>query len=129
MFKDSKALNVLGVDDVAKAKEFYIKTLGLTNIGSGLGELMLDLGDSKSMMVYPDENHKAASSAVLTFQVDDIDDAVDQLTKAGVAINREDAIVEPDEKGIVRNLADGKGPDVALFKDPAGNILSVLQGA
>jgi hypothetical protein len=84
MFKDSKVFNVLGVDDVSKAEEFYIKTLGLVNSSEGPGELTLDLGSGNSVMIYPDGDHKAASSAVLTFHVGDINTAVDQLFEAVV---------------------------------------------
>ena len=87
-----------------------------------MGGLGLHLGGGHEIFVYPKENHEPASHTVLNFAVDDVDDAVDRLTGAGVTIERYEGM-ELDEKGIMR----GQGPTIAWFKDPAGNTLSVIE--
>ena len=120
MFKDTKAFSGFSVDDIPRAKQFYGETLGL-NVTDEMGGLALHLGSGGNVYVYPKDNHVPATFTVLNFPVADVEAAVDHLTEAGVSFERYDGI-ESDEKGIHR----GEGPTIAWFKDPAGNILSVL---
>lgn len=121
MFNASKAFSSFSIDDVKKAKEFYGKTLGLKVSESAEG-LELHPGNL-DVFLYPKSNHKPASFTVLNFMVDDIEAAVDALKKTGVHFEQYDGAIKTDEKGIHRN----GGPSIAWFKDPAGNILSVLE--
>jgi catechol 2,3-dioxygenase-like lactoylglutathione lyase family enzyme len=121
MFKESRAFSGFSVDDVEEAQRFYSETLGLdTSIENGM--LELHLGGGAAILVYPKPNHAPASFTVLNFPVEDIDEAVGELTRAGVRFERYDEF-DQDDKGIARN----DGPSIAWFKDPAGNILSVLE--
>jgi catechol 2,3-dioxygenase-like lactoylglutathione lyase family enzyme len=121
MFRASKAFSSFSVDDLSKAKEFYGKKLGLKVAESPEG---LELHpDNLDVFIYPKPNHTPATFTVLNFLVDDIEGAVDELTKSGVRFENYKGELETDEKGIHRN----GGPTIAWFKDPAGNILSVLQ--
>jgi catechol 2,3-dioxygenase-like lactoylglutathione lyase family enzyme len=123
MLEDSKAFSGFAAPDIAKEKEFYGKTLGLkTSEEHGL--LRLHLAGGNNVLIYPKPDYTPATYTVLNFPVDDVDQAVDKLTKRGVQFehyNRGD--LKTDEKGIMR----GNGPTIAWFKDPAGNILSVLK--
>jgi catechol 2,3-dioxygenase-like lactoylglutathione lyase family enzyme len=123
MFENSKGYSGFSVDDVDKAKEFYGHTLGL-DVSENNGMLELQVADATKVLVYPKDNHVPATFTILNFPVDDVEQAVDELTKRGVRfeIYDEDDL-KTDEKGILR----GQGPDIAWFKDPAGNILSVLK--
>ena len=122
MFENTRAFSGFSVDDIGAAKRFYGDTLGLNVTEEEMGLLGLHIAGGTEIMVYPKENHEPATFTILNFPVDDIDAAVDDLTTKGVAFERYDGF-EQDEKGIAR---DG-GPQIAWFKDPAGNILSVLQ--
>jgi catechol 2,3-dioxygenase-like lactoylglutathione lyase family enzyme len=125
MFRDAKAFSGFSVDDTAKVKSFYADTLGLnvTEDAAGLG---LQLGGGGSVFIYPKgEGHVPATYTVLNFQVDNVNAAVDALVQKGVKFERYDGMNQ-DAKGIARS--DGQGPNIAWFKDPAGNILSVLDG-
>ncbi|MEU9103418.1 VOC family protein [Streptomyces xanthophaeus] len=123
MFADSKAFSGFSVDDLDKAKEFYGSTLGLrVSQDSTMGHLALHLAGDATVLVYPKDNHQPASFTVLNFPVDDVDRAVDELTARGVTMERYEGF-EADDKGIVRGEG---GPTIAWFKDPAGNVLSVL---
>jgi predicted enzyme related to lactoylglutathione lyase len=122
MFKASKAFSSFSVDDLSKAKEFYGKKLGLKVSESAEGLELHPAGDA-GVFIYPKPNHKPATFTVLNFMVDDIEAAVDELKKTGVRFEKYDGEIKTDEKGIHRN----GGPTIAWFKDPAGNILSVLQ--
>jgi catechol 2,3-dioxygenase-like lactoylglutathione lyase family enzyme len=124
MFRDSHAYAGFSTNDIEKAREFYGQTLGL-GTSEGMGALMLDLAGGGHVLIYPKDNHEPATFTVLNFPVDDIDTAVDTLKAAGITFERYDGI-EQDERGIARGRAAGQGPDIAWFKDPAGNILSVL---
>jgi len=122
MLKDSKAFSGFSVDDIQKAKEFYGQTLGL-KVSESHGLLTLHLAGGNNVLIYPKPNHAPATFTILNFPVDNVDKAVDELAKRGVRFeiyNTPD--IKTDEKGIMR----GKGPTIAWFKDPAGNILSVL---
>jgi predicted enzyme related to lactoylglutathione lyase len=121
MFKDTKAFSGFSVDDIPRAKQFYGETLGL-NVTDEMGGLALHLAGGGNVYVYPKGNHVPATVTILNFPVADVEEAVDRLMEAGVSFERYDGI-ESDEKGIHR----GEGPTIAWFKDPAGNILSVLE--
>jgi catechol 2,3-dioxygenase-like lactoylglutathione lyase family enzyme len=121
MFTNTKAFSGFAVEDVQKAREFYGETLGLeTSEEHGL--LTLHLAGDRDTLVYPKPDHTPATYTILNFPVDDIDKAVDELASRGVRFERYDGF-EQDERGIFR----GGGPFIAWFKDPAGNVLSVLQ--
>ena len=123
MFKDSNAFSGFSVDDIPRAKQFYGETLGL-NVSEEMGALGLHLGGGGDVFLYPKDDHVPATFTVLNFPVEDVDEAVDRLTAAGVTFERYEGF-EQDEKGIARG-GEEKGPTIAWFKDPAGNILSVL---
>jgi catechol 2,3-dioxygenase-like lactoylglutathione lyase family enzyme len=125
MFRNSRAFSGFSSNDIPKAKEFYAQTLGLEVTEEG-GSLTLHLAGGGTVFIYPKENHEPASFTVLNFPVEDIDPAVDRLSKAGVQFERY-AGLEQDERGIVRPPSGEQGPPIAWFKDPAGNILSVLE--
>jgi predicted enzyme related to lactoylglutathione lyase len=121
MFKDTIAFSGFAVDDMDRAREFYATTLGLqTSEENGL--MTLHLAGERPTIVYPKPGHEPASYTILNFQVDDIDAAVDELASRGVRTERYEGM-EQDERGVMRS----GGPYIAWFKDPAGNILSVLQ--
>ncbi len=122
MLKDSKAFSGFSVDDIQKAKEFYGQTLGL-KVSESHGLLTLHFAGGNNVLIYPKPNHAPATFTILNFPVGNVDKAVDELAKRGVRFeiyNTPD--IKTDEKGIMR----GKGPTIAWFKDPAGNIFSVL---
>jgi catechol 2,3-dioxygenase-like lactoylglutathione lyase family enzyme len=121
MFRDTKAFSGFAVDDMRKAKDFYGETLGL-RVSEEYGLMTLHIAGDTSVLVYPKEDHTPASFTILNFPVDDIDRAVEELAGRGVHFERYDGF-EMDGKGIFR----GGGPYIAWFKDPAGNVLSVLQ--
>ena len=120
MFKDSIAFSTFSADDIPRAKQFYGETLRL-NVEDQMDGLAVHLAGGGEVFIYPKDDHQPATFTVLNFAVDDIDDAVDRLSSAGVTFERYESM-EQDEKGINR----GEGPEIAWFKDPAGNILSVL---
>jgi predicted enzyme related to lactoylglutathione lyase len=123
VFKYSKAFTGFSVNDLQKAKEFYSKTLSF-EVSEMNGLLNLHVGNDTRVLIYPKSNHTPATFTVLNIPVDNIEQAVDELTKRGVSFEMYDeAELKTDEKGIFR---DG-GPNIAWFKDPAGNILSVLE--
>ena len=122
MLKESKAFSGYSADDIPAAKQFYGETLGLTTTEE-MGALALHLGGGGDVFIYPKDDHAAATFTVLNFPVEDIDAAVDRLAAAGVSFERYDGF-DQDEKGIARG---DEGPKIAWFKDPAGNILAVLE--
>jgi catechol 2,3-dioxygenase-like lactoylglutathione lyase family enzyme len=123
MFKDTKAFSGFSVDDLQKAQKFYGQTLGL-EVTEEHGLLLLNIAGGGKIIVYPKPNHTPATYTILNFPVEDIERAVDELTRRGVRFERYDQKeLKTDEKGIHR----GEGPLIAWFKDPAGNILSVLE--
>jgi catechol 2,3-dioxygenase-like lactoylglutathione lyase family enzyme len=126
MFRDTKAFSGFSVDDLQKAKQFYGQTLGL-QVSEENGLLTLHLSGGTTVLVYPKDGHVPAEFTILNFPVDDIDKAVDELVARGVSFERYEGFPQ-DERGITRGIASGQGPDIAWFKDPAGNILSVLTG-
>ena len=122
MFKNTKAFSGFSVDDVSRARQFYESTLGL-DVSEENGMLTLHIAGGRDTLVYPKgDDHTPASFTILNFPVDDIETAVAALAQRGVEFERYPGM-EIDEKGIFR----GGGPPIAWFKDPAGNVLSVLQ--
>jgi predicted enzyme related to lactoylglutathione lyase len=124
MFADTKAYSGFAVDDFGKAREFYGETLGLktTVMDEEHGLMTLHLPGGRDTLVYRKPDFEPATYTILNFEVGDIDEAVDQLASRGVSLERYDNF-DQDEKGIFR---DG-GPNIAWFKDPAGNVLAVLE--
>jgi len=122
MFHDSHAFSGFSVNDIPRAREFYGQTLGL-EVTEDNDMLTLHLAGGGNVLIYPKENHEPASFTVLNFPVTDIDAAVDSLTRAGVQTERYQGFNQ-DERGIMRD----QGPPIAWLKDPAGNVLAVLQG-
>lgn len=123
MLTHSGAFSGFSTDDIAAARAFYAGTLGIP-VKEGEGMLTLELGGGHRVLIYPKEDHRAATYTVLNFEVADIDAAVDELTAAGVELERYPGSPQ-DERGVVREW----GPPIAWFTDPAGNILSVIQTA
>src|SRR5688572_24856605 len=121
MFEKTKAFSGFSVDDVQRAKSFYGDTLGLrVSEQAEQGLLFLHITGDRDTLIYPKEDHTPASFTVLNFPVDDIEEAVDELTERGVGFERYPGTeMETDERGIFR----GGGPLIAWFKDPAGNVL------
>jgi catechol 2,3-dioxygenase-like lactoylglutathione lyase family enzyme len=121
MFANTKAYSGFAVRDLQEAREFYAETLGLrTSEENGL--MWLHLAGGRDTLVFQSSKLVPASYTILNFEVDDIDEAIDALVARGVRFERYDDIAQ-DEKGVSREL----GPYIAWFKDPSGNVLSVLQ--
>lgn len=125
MLKDNYAFSGFSVNNLDEAKKFYTETLGVNVEEDAMG-LTLKLSGGASVFVYPKENHTPATFTILNFVVTNIDQTVQDLQAKGVSFEHYDM---NDEKEIARGIAAGRGPDIAWFKDPAGNILSVLQEA
>lgn len=121
MFEHTKAFSGFSVDDIAKARQFYGETLGL-KVAEESGMLQLHIAGGTNILIYPKSDHTPATFTILNFPVEDVDQAVDELAARGVRFERYDNMPQ-DDKGIMR----GQGPDIAWFKDPAGNVLSVLK--
>lgn len=121
MFATTKTFSGFSVDDLDKARQFYGDTLGIET-SEQYGLLTLHLAGGRDTLVYPKPDHTPATYTILNFEVDDIDQAVDGLAARGVQFDRYDGLGQ-DEKGVNR----AGGPYIAWFRDPAGNILSVLQ--
>lgn len=120
------AFSGFSVDDIDAAEQFYGTVLGLDAQRNAMGFLDLRLPSGGSILVYAKPNHTPASFTILNFPVADIDAAVDELISRGVQTKiYSDAEFDSDERGIVRG--DGRGPDIAWFRDPAGNVLAVMQ--
>ena len=123
MFKNTKSFSGFSVNDVQQAKEFYGQKLGL-EVSEAHGLLQLHIAGGTTILVYPKENHTPATFTILNFPVDNIEQAVDNLARRGVQFESyHEGDLVTDERGIFR----GGGPKIAWFKDPAGNILSVLE--
>jgi catechol 2,3-dioxygenase-like lactoylglutathione lyase family enzyme len=116
------------VDDLDAARSFYADTLGLTVSDGPMGNLDLSLPAGGHVFVYPKNDHQPATYTILNLVVPDIDAAVDELNSRGVATAiYDDPALPTDERGILRGRREQRGPDIAWFRDPAGNVLSVLQ--
>ena len=124
MLSDSKAFSGFAVDDLDAARRFYGETLGLTvsDVEDGPGLLSLDLPGDRGTLIYPKPDHTPADYTILNFPVTDVEATVDWLAARGVEFERYDGMGQ-DEKGIAHEA----GPLIAWFKDPAGNVLSVLE--
>ncbi len=123
MLKDSKAFSGFSVNELQTAKEFYGRVLGL-KISESHGLLHLHLAGGTTVLVYPKANHAPATFTILNFPVVNVDTAVDELTKRGVRFEiYDEADIKTDDRGVFRGI----GPVIAWFRDPAGNILSVLE--
>jgi catechol 2,3-dioxygenase-like lactoylglutathione lyase family enzyme len=124
MLADAKAYNGFAVDDLERARQFYEDTLGLRTTPMGDEHLMtLHLPGDRDTLVYMSPNFAPATYTILNFEVEDIEATVEGLAERGVEFERYEGM-DQDEKGISR-----AGPDIAWFKDPAGNILSVIQAS
>ena len=126
MLNTSKAFSSFSVNDIQKATEFYGKTLGLELSNGPEGTLAVPLSGNTKALMYPKPNHEPATFTVLNFPVDNVDKAVDELSRRGVKFEIYDF---PNLKTDARGISRGNGPTIAWFKDPAGNILSVLEVA
>jgi len=123
-----QAFSSFSTDDLKRAEEFYGQTLGLkVENDTTMGLLKLNLPGGATVMVYPKPNHVPAGFTVLNLMVGDIDKAVDELTAKGVVFEKYDGFKQ-DAKGIARSKNPQDGPSIAWFKDPAGNIIAVLEG-
>lgn len=125
MFTAKAAFGGFSVNDLAAAKKFYTEILGLKLANEEMG-LQLQLPNGGTVFVYDKPNHEPASFTIMNFVVDNIDAAVDELSKAGVQFERYPDMHQ-DDKGIARGRSQNMGPDIAWFKDPSGNIVAVLQ--
>jgi catechol-2,3-dioxygenase len=123
MFKVTKAFSTFSVNDLAKAREFYGKTLGLEVSSTAEGGIELRIPGGNNVFIYPKQNHEPGTFTVLNFPVSDVDESVDDLANRGVRFEHYEGELKTDNKGIFR----GPGPTIAWFKDPAGNILSVIK--
>lgn len=131
MFKDCKAFSGFSVDTIANVKDFYNQTLGLNSeeYSEAMPMLVLHLATGGNVFLYPKgEAHQPATYTVLNFPVKNIDQAVDELAARGVEfLTYDNEMIKTDEKGIARSASPEQGPNIAWFKDPAGNILAVLE--
>ena len=125
MLRDSKAFSGFSVKDIDRARTFYQDTLGLDVRDDAMGFLDLALGTGGVVLVYQKDDHVPAEYTCLNFPVDDIDEAVTWLNDRGVVTKIYDGL-GTDERGISRGSATGQGPDICWFKDPDGNVLSVI---
>lgn len=125
MFEPVAAFSGFAVKDLQQAQAFYADKLGLTVDDTGMG-LQLHLPGGTTVFVYPKPDHQPASFTILNFVVTDIDAAVDTLAARGMRLEKFEGAYQ-DDKGIARGLSHNRGPDIAWFRDPSGNILSVLQ--
>jgi catechol 2,3-dioxygenase-like lactoylglutathione lyase family enzyme len=124
MLQDSPAFSGFSVNDLDAAKKFYGEVLGLQVRTNSMGFLEIVLGSGNFVLVYPKDDHQPATFTILNFPVADVDAAVDELTARGIQFEQYEGMT--DEKGVARGLEARRGPDIAWFKDPAGNTLSVL---
>ena len=121
MFSPSGAFSGFSINDVEAAKKFYGEVLGLTVTENEMGFIELEVANGARVLAYVKPNHEPASFTILNFPVDDVTSAVDDLIARGVTMEQY-AGMPQDDKGVMR----GNGPDIAWFRDPAGNVLSVL---
>jgi len=125
MFKDTQAFSGFSVNDMQKAKEFYNGKLGIEVSENEMGILTLHISGGSKIIIYPKPNHVPATFTILNFPVADVEKTVDELISRGITFEQYDEPLKTDAKGILHG--DGRGPDIGWFKDPAGNILSVLK--
>ena len=122
MFTPSGAFSGFSIDDAEAAKTFYGETLGLRVTQNDMGFLNLHLDSGATVLAYVKPDHQPASFTILNFEVDDVDAAVDDLNARGVETNIYGSDIPADDRGVMK----GNGPDIAWFRDPAGNVLSVI---
>jgi catechol 2,3-dioxygenase-like lactoylglutathione lyase family enzyme len=122
MLSGTTAFSGFSSNDIPKAKAFYAETLGL-NVTDEQGMLSLKFPNGHTVLIYPKDDHQPATYTTLNFEVEDIEAAVDDLVAKGVTFERYDEFPGQDERGIMRD----QGPPIAWFKDPAGNILSLIK--
>lgn len=128
-FQTTHAFSGFSVDDIDAARSFYGDTLGLDVTTNAMGFLDIHLPDGGAILVYAKPNHEPASFTILNFPVDDVEAAVDDLNGRGVVTKiYDDSEFATDDKGILRGGPES-GPDIAWFRDPAGNVLAVLSAA
>jgi catechol 2,3-dioxygenase-like lactoylglutathione lyase family enzyme len=125
MLTHSKAFGGFSVDDLQKAKNFYSKILGLKVFDNPMGIIELHIEGLNKILIYPKRDHVPATFTVLNFPVENIDKAVNELNQKGITFEQYGGEIKTDEKGICRG--GDKGPNIAWFKDPAGNILSLIE--
>lgn len=125
MFKNTPAFSGFSVNNLTEAKKFYADILGVEVEERGAMGITLKLHNGYPVFVYPKADHVPATYTNLNFVVENIDQAVDELVAKGITLEHYPNMT--DEKGIARGINVNMGPDIAWFKDPAGNILSVLQ--
>lgn len=124
MINVNKAFSGFSVNDIPKAKEFYSGKLGMIVRDGEMGTLELIIANNSAVIIYPKPNHVPAEFTILNIPTDNIDEAVDELKEKGIEFLRYDnETIKTDSKGVMR----GNGPNIAWFKDPAGNILSVIE--
>jgi catechol 2,3-dioxygenase-like lactoylglutathione lyase family enzyme len=126
MLQSSQAFSGFSVKDIGAAKDFYSNTLGLQVVEGPMG-LRIEFNSGATVFIYHKDDHEPANYTILNFPVDNIDVIVDELSSKGVEFEHYTGLT--DEKGIARGLSLQRGPDIAWFKDPSGNIFSVLQQA
>ncbi|HUS26366.1 MAG TPA: VOC family protein [Nevskiaceae bacterium] len=126
MLDGTQAFSGFSVSNIDKAKEFYSNTLGLKVEETAMG-LQLHVGGGNPIFVYGKDDHTPATFTILNFPVENIDKAVEELKSKGVTFEHYKGMT--DENGIARGIAQHRGPDIAWFKDPAGNILSILHSS
>ena len=122
----SKAFSSFSVNDLKKAKEFYKQKLGV-DVEEQAEGLKLSFDGGNNVFIYPKDDHKPATFTVLNFPVDDIDTAVDKLAESGIKLEQFGGEIKTDKKGVFRGGEKDQGPNIAWFKDPAGNFLSVIE--
>lgn len=122
MLSDSPAFSGFSTNDIEASRRFYADILGL-RVTEENGMLTVHFGGGKRVLIYPKEDHEPATYTTLNFPVRSIDQAVDELTAKGVEFERYGAEMGQDERGVMRQF----GPPIAWFRDPAGNILSVIE--
>ena len=128
MFKNTPSFSSFSVKDIIIAEDFYGDTLGLQVSTNKMGMLIVTLASGATIMMYPKLDHQAATFTLLNFQVADLDKTVDKLIEKGIVFEQYDTeYMKTDEKGIVRSPDPSKGPNIAWFKDPSGNIIAVME--
>ena len=125
MILRDQAFSGFSVNDIPRAKDFYTRVLKLDVADAMGGAIELQIGGGKHVYVYGKDDHVPATFTVLNFPTDDIDAAVAELRQKGVKFEQYEGMT--DDKAIARGIETGMGPSIAWFKDPAGNVLSVLQ--
>ena len=125
MLKQSKAFSSFSVNDIEKAKKFYHDILGLNVADNPMGIIELHLENGNKIILYPKPDHLPATFTVLNFPVNDLEATVDALIEKGISFEQYEGEIKTDKKGIFKS--EGNGPNIAWFKDPSGNILSVMK--